>query len=965
MGITRASTNPVTGNLLVLFTEPHSIATVVALVEVELRGFESLHLREPLGGLPGPLPAEVEGNDEGQLVAGAEERAHQRLEETPHPWYAYEPTQAAQLLGTSLESGLNPIAVRTRQLEYGSNALPGMAARSFLAIAKAQVISLPVLLVGATAGLSMATGRMAGGLLALGVALVNAAVGCLTEYQAERSLEVVKEAVRLQAEVLREGELKTVPFEDLVPGDVIDLQAGSRVPADARLIHTQGLHVDEATLTGESIPVVKFAARSETGAISMGRPGNMVYRGTLVVEGSGRALVVAIGDDTSLGRLQGYLGEVFPPEALVAKDMRQIARHLMVLGFGISLLGLGVALLRGFGWLGALRESLSLFVGALPSGLSTLAISAFALGHQEISRNRVLVRRLRALGSLASIQVVCFDKTGTLTQNRMTVTELHVGTRHVWVEGSEFLAAESRLQPLADPEVAWLITLGVLCNEAAVIEEGGRRSIEGSSTEQSIIRLAVEAGFDPVALRSRYPLSDIAHRTEEQRFMVTTHRWTDDTTLVAVKGSPLEVLERCSHRCCGGTVVVLEESDRHHIEMENSRMAGEGLRVLGTACRRQEGIALRATLDDKLGLAWVGLVGLEDPLREEAKPLIESLHRAGIRTAVITGDQSLTAYHIGKQLALSGDEALSILDAIDLDQVSAAGLRSVVTRAHVFARLSPAQKLQVIQAYQDAGLNVMMVGDGYNDVLALKVSDVGVAMGRDGADLARQSADLVLEDDDLRAVMAAIAQGRAFYRNLRGSVRYLLTTNQTGLLLELLAGTGYLDHRAGLGHAFWNNLVCLSLAHQPAREDAERRVPPDSREGLLQGHELEDAMWDSAGIIACAGAAGGYGIMSYGNAADAGRLFMGSAAINQHLFARSCREGTADKERTKSAGTLLHLIVGTAVGTQLATILFPGLGLSLRTFANFLADAAALGLTALSSRALLTAVENRRRREEI
>ena len=838
IGITRVSTNAVTGNLLVLFTEPHSIATVVSLVDAAVRGFESLHPRDSFPGSFGPLgpfPGETEEKVEEPLIAAEEERAYRHLDETLRPWHSLEPTQAAQFFGTSLESGLNPADVRTRQLEYGLNALPGMAARSFFAIAKAQVISLPVLLIGGAAGLSVATGRMAGGLLALGVALVNAAVGCLTEYQAERSLALVKEAVQLQAKVLREGELRTVPFEDLVAGDVIDLQVGSRIPADARLIHTNGLSVDEAALTGESIPVIKSAARLETGAVSISRPCNMVYRGTLVVEGSGRALVVAIGEDTVLGRLQGFLGEVFPPEALVAKDMRQIARHLIVLGFGTSLLGLGICLLRGFGLLGALRESLSLFAGALPSGLSTLAISAFALGHREISRAGVLVRRLRALGSLASIQVVCFDKTGTLTQNRMTVTELHVGARHVWVEGAEFFGAESRLQPLADPDFGWLITLGALCNEAALVEKSGQRSIEGSSTEQSIIRLAVEAGFDPIALRSRYPLSDIAHRTEEHPFMVTTHRWTDHTTLVAVKGSPMEVLERCSHICRGGAIVALEESDRHRIEMENSRMAGGGLRVLGAACRWKEGNALRATLGDEPGLAWVGLFGLEDPLRAEAKPLIQSLHRAGIKTTVITGDQSLTAYHIGEQLELSGDEALSILDAIDLNQISAAGLRSVVTRAHVFARLSPAQKLQVIQAYQSAGMSVMMVGDGFNDVLALKVSDVGVAMGREGADLARQSADLVLEDDDLSAVMAAIAQGRSFYRNLRGSVRYLLTASQTDLLLELSARTGFLNQGAGLGHAFWTNLVCLSLAHEPAPEDAGRLMTSGWSGGVAPG----------------------------------------------------------------------------------------------------------------------------------
>lgn len=963
-GITCASASVKTGNLLVFFREPHSLATVVSLVETALGGFPSHRLRDSVRAVPGPFPLAAAETVNDRLIACEEERAYRDWDETLHSWHALGPAQAAQLLGTSLESGLTPAVVRSRQLERGLNALPGMATRSLITIAKTQLISLPVLLIGAGAGLSMATGKMVGGLLALGVALVNAAVGCLTEYQAEQSLEVVKEAVQLQTDVLREGELKTVPFEDLVPGDVIDLRVGSRIPADARLIHTRGLSVDESALTGESIPVIKSAGCSATEALPMSRPDNMVYRGTLVVEGSARGLVVAIGGDTVLGKLQGFLGEVFPPEALVAKDLRQLARHLIVLGLGTSLLSLGIYVLRGFGLLSALRESLFLFTGILPSGLSTLAVSAFALGHREISRRGVLVRRLRALGSLASVQVVCFDKTGTLTQNRMTVTQLHVGTRHVWVEGTEFLGAEDRLQ-LADPDVAWLLILGVLCNEAAMVEENGRRSIEGSSTEQSIIRLAMEAGLDPVALRSMHPLKDIAHRTAEHHFMITTHWWTDQATFVAVKGSPLEVLERCSHIYCEGAVIALGESDRDRIEIENSRMAGGGLRVLGTACRWQGGHAFQATLDDEPGLTWVGLFGLEDPLREEAKPLIESLHRAGIKTTVITGDQSLTAYHIGEQLQLSGDEALTILDAIDLSRMGAVGLDGVVTRAHIFARLSPTQKLQVIQAYQSTGMNVMMVGDGFNDILALKVSDVGVAMGREGADLARQSADLVLEDDDLRAIMVAIAQGRAFYRNLRGSVRFLLTASQTGLLLELLAGAGLLNQGASVGDAFWTNLMCLSLAHQPALKDADPLMPPDGREGLLQGQELGDAVWDATGIVACAGAAGGYGLLSYGSAEEASRLFRHSAAINQHLFARSCRQDTQDEDGMRSSSTALQLIVGTAIGTQLAASLFPGFSLSLRAFINFLADAAVLGLAGLFSRALLTAMENGLRRKEI
>lgn len=965
-GIVDVSPSPLTGNLVVLFEKPCSVASVISLVEAVLRKLDAPAAGEASWGLESPsesLPVE-----RGEAVldrerAAMEEKVRQCLNDSPCLWHVLEPGPAARSLGASLESGITEETARIRRLQFGPNALPGTAARSFLGVVKAQVFSLPILLVGSAASLSMVAGKIAGGLAALGVALVNAAVGSITEYRAERSLRPVRASVRLQASVLREGKLRSVSFDELVPGDVIELEAGSRVPADARLIWVNGLTVDESALTGESIPVVKFASTLQTAddhPLFQTQMTNMVYRGTLVVEGSGRALVVAVGEKTVLGRLQGFLGEVFPPEALVARDMRKVARHLMVMGFGTSILCLGLCLLRGFGLLTAVRESLFLLAGALPSGLSTLAVSAFALGHREISRRRVLVRRLGALGSLASIQVVCFDKTGTLTHNRMTVTELHVGSRHVWVEETEFFGADSRLDPRVDRDLGWLITLGALCNEAALVEAGGRRSIEGSSTEKSIIRLACDAGFDPLEWRSRYPLIDIAHRTEERHFMVTTHRWAEGSVLLVVKGSPMEVLDRCSHVFREGAIVPLEEDERRQIEMENGRMAGGGLRVLGAACCWQEGDAVPANLDHDPGLVWAGLFGLEDPLREEAQPLIESLHRAGIKTSVITGDQSLTAYYIGDKLGLSGDEPLSILDTTDLSRLGAAGLRSVVTRAHVFARLNPTQKLQVIQAYQSVGLRVMMVGDGFNDVLALKVAEVGVAMGREGADLARESADLVLEDDNLGTVMAAIAQGRSFYGNLRRSVRYLLTTGQTDLLLELPARSGYLAQGNGLGHAFWTNLLCLSLAHEPLPNDADVALLPGVQEGLLQGREVEDALWDSAGILACAGAAGGYGMLS-GGSGGATDLFLRSAAVNQHLFARSCRRGPGDGDGSDPSGHPLNLIVAAAVAAQLAAHLFPGIGLSLRRLSSAVADTAVLILVGLSSRSLLSAMENRRK----
>ena len=537
--------------------------------------------------------------------------------------------------------------------------------------------------------------------------------------------------------MFRNGQREDVSFDDVVPGDVLDLQPGARIPADARLLQAEWLSVDEAALTGESIPVNKFEGILSDESLPISRRLNMLFRGTLVVEGHGRAVVVATGGDTVLGRLQGFLGSVFPPEALVARDIRMLLRQFMRLGLGAAGIFAILGLWRGIGLLSVLRGGLALVAGAIPAGLSTLTLSAFALGHRELRRQGVLVRRLRALGNLASAQVVCFDKTGTLTHNRMTVSELVAGRRQVKLSSKDFPASGGPALFMGEPDVAWLLSLATLCNEAFMVHEGAQ-SLEGSSTETALIRLAERAGITSTAFRSGHPILEIRHRTEEHPFMVTIHHWTQDRQLAVMKGSPHEVLQRCAFCHRNGKRLRLGEAERSRIEAENFRMSGAGLRVLGVAYQWDPQPDVEAFGAETGRMVWAGLIGLSDPVRRGARELVQGLHRAGIRTAVITGDQSLTAHHIGEELGLSGDEPLRILDAMDLRSSHPEGLRSVVTRTHVFARLSPTQKLQIIQAYQSAGQSVVMVGDGFNDVLALKVADVGIAMGREGAELARQ-----------------------------------------------------------------------------------------------------------------------------------------------------------------------------------------------------------------------------------
>jgi Ca2+-transporting ATPase len=764
----------------------------------------------------------------------------------------------------------------------------------------------------------------------------------LSEVRSERILDAVRESVDLRAWVIREGRSEEVPFDDVVPGDVLDLQPGARIPADARLIGAEHLSVDEAALTGESIPVQKYTPFLADASAPISQRSNMLFRGTLVVEGSGRAVVVATGSDTVLGRLQGFLGAVFPPEALVARDIRMLLRQFLRLGLGAAGVYALFGLWRGLGLLSVLRGGLALVAGAIPAGLSTLTLSAFALGHRELRQQRVLVRRLRALGNLASAQVVCFDKTGTLTRNRMTVSELVAGRRQVKVASKDFPASGRPPGFMGEADVAWLLSLATLCNEAFMVHEGAQ-SLEGSSTETALIRLAERAGISSTAFRSDHPILEIRHRTEQQAFMVTIHRWTPDSELAVMKGSPHEVLERCVFRHQDGECLPLGEAERSAIEAENFRMSGAGLRVLGVAYQWDPQQDVEAFGAETGRLVWAGLIGLSDPVRRGAREAIQGLHRAGVRTAVITGDQSLTAQHIGEELGLSGGEPLRILDTMDLSGSNPEGLRSVVTRTHVFARLSPTQKLQIIQAYQSAGMGVVMVGDGFNDVLALKVADVGIAMGREGAELARRTADLVLEDDNLENVLRCVSGGRAFYGNMRRSLLYVLASTHMDVLADVLVRSGFGGRGPSPLQSVWSNLACLALAIDPSSGDG--RDPGPVADALITPEDMQIAVTDSLRVMAATGITAGYGLAICGVGPQADRLLWRSASINQLLYAFACRDahGASSHAPHRLLPAVFWAVSG---GHLLATLLSAGLG-------RGIVNALALGASAWLSRLLV------------
>jgi Ca2+-transporting ATPase len=574
-----------------------------------------------------------------------------------------------------------------------------------------------------------------------------------------------------------------------------------------------------------------------------------------------------------------------------------------------------------------LRTAISLGVAAVPEGLPTVATTTLAIGIREMRRRNVLVRRLDAVETLGSVQVFCLDKTGTLTTNHMTVVALQVGRRDLRVDQGELWDAERRIEPLKLRACQRLLEVLALCNEVELAEAGQHR-LQGSPTEVALVELALACGLDVRSLRTDQPRLSIRHRAEDRPYMVTVHRLRGGRRLVAVKGSPEALLALCRLHLPNGRRRVLSEADRAQVQRANERMAGDALRVLGVAFAIQD----RNAAEPLENLIWLGLVGMADPLRPGMITLLDQFHRAGIDTAIITGDQSATAYAIAKQLDLADGHALEILDSVSLDKLDPELLSGVIERVQVFSRVSPAHKLQIVQALQRAGRIVAMTGDGINDGPALKAADLGVAMGGGGTEVARSVADVVIEDDNLSTMVVAIRDGRTIYDNIRKSIRFLLSTNLSEIEV-MVASLGL-----GLGQPLnpmqllWINLATdifpsLALAMEQPEPDVLEHSPRDPAKPIIDGNDLRRLGLESAFITS--GTLFSYisALLRYGPGAKANTHTFMTLTLAQllHSFSSRSEEHTIlDRGRLPRNRYLETALLG-SLAAQSLTVLVPGL----------------------------------------
>jgi Ca2+-transporting ATPase len=975
-GVRRAEANVLTGHLLVIHGPAVRVADLLAeidaLLGMRLRAGEpearaagavraqggkrrplSFAVSDVLDGFAGVLRGFASSFTRLAPVTGAlaggttVSQGAGKLVQEIQPWHLFGLQSVLEHWASSDQSGLSSAEAGERLRTFGENSLAATKGRSDIAIFLEQFNSLPVALLGVSAVVALLTGGPVDAAVILGVVLINSIIGFVTERNAEKTIASLSQTGVREVNVLRDGVSVLVPVEIIVPGDVLLLTPGTYVAADVRLLRGHRLTVDESALTGESLPVTKdpdFVGGEDT---ALGDRKNMAYMGTHVTGGNGRGLVVATAEATELGQIQTMVGEAESPETPMQRQLDKMGTQLALLSGGVCAGVFGVGVLRGYAWLAMLKTAVSLAVAAVPEGLPAVATTTLAMGIADMRKRNVAVRHLDAVESLGSVQVFCMDKTGTLTINRMSVVSVASGGVLYSLPERRFLRDGSPIDPLDRDELVRLMQVVSLCSETEVKGTAEHYELEGSATENALVDLALSAGIDVPSLREEYPKLRTRYRAEGRPYMSTFHAGPDGRHLLAVKGSPDAVLALCEAKLEGGKRVRLTKVMREEILGQNELMAGNALRVLGAAYREVEGDTMPGRTEK---LTWLGLAGMQDPMRPGMDKLIERYHRAGIETIMITGDQSATAYAIGRQLGLSGDKPLQVLESSKLEEMDPELLAGLAKNVHVFARVSPAHKLKIVRALQEAGYVVAMTGDGINDGPALKAADVGVAMGRTGTNVAREVSDVVLEDDNLHTMTVAVGQGRTIYNNIRKMIHFMVSTNLTEIEVMLTGVIFNWGEVMNPMQLLWINLVTdifpgLALSLEPPEPDIMERDPRDPEEAIIEGRDLKRMVFESGVIGVGVLGAFYYGMQRYGLGPAPATLAFNTLTLSElahSLSSRSPYKNVFGGQKLPPNKHLTRAVLGMAALQALVSVV-PGARKLLGTTPMGIADLAAVG----------------------
>ncbi|WP_449417723.1 cation-translocating P-type ATPase [Phormidium nigroviride] len=763
---------------------------------------------------------------------------------TEQQWHKQSAADAAKYLRTDLETGLSEAEVAERQKLYGFNEIKGKAGKSpiirFLMEFNQPLIY--ILLVAGIVTLLLKDWVDAG--VILGVMLINAVIGFVQESKAENAIAALATSVTTEATMIRDGQKVRLNSRELVPGDLVLLASGDKVPADVRLVNVRDLQVSESALTGESVPVQKATEPVAPETVLADRS-NMAYAGSLVTFGQARGIVVAIANQTETGRISQLMDQSTALETPLTRKIEQFSKSLLYVILGLSAFMFAVVMGKGGTWTDGFKTAVALAVSAIPEGLPAVVTVTLALGVERMAKQHAIIRKLPAVETLGSTTVICSDKTGTLTENQMTVQAIYAGGSSYTVSGVGYLESGSILQNDRPVEVSQFPILqeclqcGLLCNDSHLQEQEGQLSVAGDPTEGALIVSAQKAGLTLQELEQEQPRLDTIPFESQFQYMATLHQQRElgDRHRIYVKGSAESILQQCDRQIdADGQNIDLNLEE---IEQVVDRMASQGLRVLAFAKKeisaQKQGID-REDIDNNL--VFLGLQGMIDPPRAEAIAAVRVCQSVGIQVKMITGDHALTAAAIAHKMGLSQEADALVFTGKQLAEMDDRELANAVEASNVFARVAPEQKLRLVEALQSKGEIVAMTGDGVNDAPALKQADIGIAMGITGTEVAKEAADMVLTDDNFASIEAAVEEGRTVYGNLLKTIGFILPVNggeALTILVGILAGTTLPILPVQI---LWVNMVSsvalsATLAFEPKSAETMQRSPRRPNEPLL------------------------------------------------------------------------------------------------------------------------------------
>lgn len=786
-------------------------------------------------------------------------------------WHSMDRDAVISTLKSDALVGLSSSTAASRLSEYGPNRLPEKKPASPLLILLSQLKNVMIALLILAVIFSFATGQELDAFAIIAVIVANTALGFVIEFRAEKASQALKKLFITSCRVLRDGQIISIPTDNLVPGDLIVLEAGYRILADARITETSDLQVDESALTGESVPVEKEAEAVLQSSTAVADRSNMVFTGTLVVRGRGQAVVTSTGKNTEMAAISSMMAETKRESTPLQKRINNLMRYVLVLVGAIAVAVTAAGIMRGEPLFPMVETGIAIAVAAVPEGMPAVITISLAIGVRRMSARNAIIRRLSAVEALGNVEIICSDKTGTMTVNQMTVREMDLWDHTVQVTGFGYipqggLVGSDNIDAVPSGALALSLVAGMLCNDSSLSLHEDQWKGTGDPTEIALLALAEKGGLDRVSVSGEFPrLKEIPFQTTG-RMMATIHpsgtvgRYLgtdapEQAYVCFAKGSPESILAASTGYMNGVTVAGMDEEAIRKWSVKNTEMAGKGFRVLAVAFKYVSSVEEKPY--EKLTM--LSLVGMQDPPRPEARRSIELCRDASIRVVMITGDQKATAAKIAQDLGLGSQGYVTVTEGAALSGLDTAEETDTIVRSDVFARVTPGQKLEIVRAMKSGGRIVAMTGDGINDAPALEAADIGIAMGKGGTDVARESSDVILVDDNFSSIVSAVEEGRIAFANIRKFVSYLFSCNFSELFIMLVATFAGLPLPLLAIQILWLNLVtdvfpAMSLISEKASAGIMKSKPEKTLSGgrmFFAGNILSSGVFmTAAGLLA-------------------------------------------------------------------------------------------------------------------